>query len=617
MKNVLLEWALYYARLGWPVMPLHTPDQRGFCSCRDGPQCHSAGKHPRWHRKLIPHGLKNASIDPEIIKKWWTQWPDANIGVATGKRSFIALDVDLKGDGPETLRDLIQQNGPLPDTCEQITGSGGRQIFFRHTTGILNRVKFADGLDTRSDEGLVVMPPSLHPSGNKYEWEASSRPDVCKLQPMPDWLVDLILSCGMSHSGNGSGVDVAKLFEGIPEGSRDQEIFKYACSLRAKKVGKVEATVLVKEVARHCKPPFPEKDAITKVEQAYKYPEGTHLEETFETFDTEETYETTETLKPLKPRETNLKPTCNQTETFDTKSRNLPHESMISKIESWLELCDGVFTLRELARELQFSSNIALYNNLKLTLKRLKDKKVIESVGSNRGVYRKVERTLERMDLNAVESDEYEIDLPLGLSDLVKIYPKNIIIVAGEKNTAKTLFGLYTAKANMDHKAIHYFNSEMDAIELKSRLLLFDDVGFESWNKVNFYSRSNNFHDCLFPDDVNIIDYMEIHDDYYRIGGMIRQVHDALGKGIAIINIQKKSGQDMGRGGEVTSEKARLYISLSQLTDHLGYPITRAKIVKCKVPRDFRRHPHGWVRDFRIHRGWDIEPIGEWGPEKK
>jgi hypothetical protein len=78
--------ALDYAARDWPVLALHTPCEGG-CSCRR-PDCSSVGKHPR-----TLDGLKGATTNPAVITKWWTMWPEANIGLLTGV-AFDALDLD-------------------------------------------------------------------------------------------------------------------------------------------------------------------------------------------------------------------------------------------------------------------------------------------------------------------------------------------------------------------------------------------------------------------------------------------------------------------------------------------------------------------------------------------
>jgi len=66
-----------------------------------------------------------------MIHKWWSRQSDANIGVATGQDSgFFVLDVDLP-EGEKSLMDLESTHGKLPETVEQVTGSGGDIYFIK------------------------------------------------------------------------------------------------------------------------------------------------------------------------------------------------------------------------------------------------------------------------------------------------------------------------------------------------------------------------------------------------------------------------------------------------------------------------------------------------------
>src|SRR5690606_17908582 len=127
-------------------------------------------KHPRWHKDLLPNGLKSATDDINQIRKWWDLWSDANIGIATGASSgFIAIDVD-GADGKRTIEAWIKKYGKLPQTVTSKTGSGGHHIFFKQPGWFVqNSVrKLAPGIDVRGDGGYIVAPPSYHISGNKY-----------------------------------------------------------------------------------------------------------------------------------------------------------------------------------------------------------------------------------------------------------------------------------------------------------------------------------------------------------------------------------------------------------------------------------------------------------------
>lgn len=158
-----VESALWYASAGVPVLPLHTGLGDGRCSCRR-PHCDRPGKHPRWHPRLITAGLHEASTDPERVRRWWTAWPEANVGLRTGVAVDVC-DVDTPA-GLHLLRDLI---GDLIETPLVQTGSGGLHLYFA-ATGAPNRVRLLPGVDWRGEGGYVVAPPSVHGNGRRYQW---------------------------------------------------------------------------------------------------------------------------------------------------------------------------------------------------------------------------------------------------------------------------------------------------------------------------------------------------------------------------------------------------------------------------------------------------------------
>jgi hypothetical protein len=254
------------------VFPCHTA-RNGRCSC-GREECNSPGKHPR-----TPHGLKDASTTEATIRTWWARWVDANIAVATGATSgIVVLDADKKPekgtDGEETLQALEARYGTLSGTVEQITGSGGRHLFFRHPGGsISNSVgKLGPGVDVRGDGGYVMVPPSIHPSGRPYEWEFSHHPDETPLAPLPPAWVALLQA---QSNGNGSRAHAAADSEPIGEGQRNDTLFRLACSMRGKGMsqGAIAAALLAENTAR-CQPLLPEEEVRRIAQSAGSYEPG-------------------------------------------------------------------------------------------------------------------------------------------------------------------------------------------------------------------------------------------------------------------------------------------------------------------------------------------------------
>lgn len=200
MKNgeSKLEAALAYAKAGLHVFPLHSV-VNGACSCGND-TCQSQGKHPRTAR-----GFKDASRGEKEIRAYWSKWPDANIGCATGENSgVVVIDLDVKhGKNASQMKQAMTEGGKsVPDTVCSRTGqykSGdhmerGEHHFYKHPLNmmVMSRANILksrgiEGVDIRGDGGYVVLPPSGHISGVTYEWIAA--PGDVDLAPLPEWVL--------------------------------------------------------------------------------------------------------------------------------------------------------------------------------------------------------------------------------------------------------------------------------------------------------------------------------------------------------------------------------------------------------------------------------------------
>ena len=166
----ILESALAYARMGYPVFP-----------------CVSGGKAP-----ATKHGCKDATTDEDRIRAWWQKQPEANIGLATV--GLIVVDVD----GPENpwLADQPDRQQTLAAAPLSLTPNGGRHHVFRQPVGKSwgnSSGKLAPKVDTRGNGGYIVAPPSAV-DGKAYRWaggfELLTSPDG--LPEPPPWLVDVL-----------------------------------------------------------------------------------------------------------------------------------------------------------------------------------------------------------------------------------------------------------------------------------------------------------------------------------------------------------------------------------------------------------------------------------------
>jgi len=236
----------------------------------------------------------------------------------------------------------------------------------------------------------------------------------------------------------------------------------------------------------------------------------------------------------------------------------------------------------------------------------------LESAGNSWGWYRKRMVESEKMDLLSEEADAGPVDiwLPFNLSDMVEVYPGNIIIFAGAKDSGKTGLSLNTAQQNRHAWDVHYFNSEMGAAELKKRLSV-SDITIDMWQEgCTFHRRASNFQDAVKPkpNSLNIIDFLEIHDEFYAAGAMLKAIHDRLDGAICIVNIQKRHpGLDVPPlGGWRSLEVCRVCLSVD-------YGAVKIKIAKNW--RDPERNPKNLVASFKLRSGYIVSDFRGWHAE--
>lgn len=158
------RWAMRYAEVfGWHIFPLR----------------------PRTKEPFARLGVYAATNNIDQIVDWWRNWPRANIGWHPGADGCLALDADSYKNTYGGA-DLLTANDQ--ETITSLTGSGGTHLAWTlpagvrlgNTTGTL-----PTGIDIRSWGGYIVLPPSIHPNGRRYQWETGYWPHEIPIAPLP------------------------------------------------------------------------------------------------------------------------------------------------------------------------------------------------------------------------------------------------------------------------------------------------------------------------------------------------------------------------------------------------------------------------------------------------
>ena len=205
---MLLEQALEYQAKGWSVMPLQPRSKRPMLA---------SWKH-----------LQEQPADQATIRQWWTEQPDANIAILTGRVSgLVVADFDNCTRDPEAvLTDLnIGADIPIAETAK------GFHAYFRHPGGeVRNGVRVGyvgeTGIDIRGDGGYVAAPPSVHETGVLYEWHSqgplSLLPEAFRRGALPT--AAPITAAGIV----GEVAELDRLLNGVGSGERNHAAAKIA-----------------------------------------------------------------------------------------------------------------------------------------------------------------------------------------------------------------------------------------------------------------------------------------------------------------------------------------------------------------------------------------------------
>jgi hypothetical protein len=241
----LLDAAVDLGGVGFRVFPVRAPID-GQCSCRQ-PGCDKAGKHPH-----IRSYLTRATTDHKQIETWWTEWPDANIGVVCGD-GLVVIDID-GDDGEQWLEER-----ELPETLTAASGRG-RHLYYKGNAA--TALALGPSLDVIG-QGYVVAPPSLHRSGQRYEW--INDPLTTLRAALPEWVYAEIAAKTEAQPAPGRRPSRARPSTDaavFKEGERNDLLYHRASQFR-RYLGldneELEAVLTVTN-AKRCQPPLPSSE---------------------------------------------------------------------------------------------------------------------------------------------------------------------------------------------------------------------------------------------------------------------------------------------------------------------------------------------------------------------
>jgi hypothetical protein len=111
-------------------------------------------------------------------------------------------------------------------------------------------------------------------------------------------------------------------------------------------------------------------------------------------------------------------------------------------------------------------------------------------------------------------------------------------------------------------------------------------------SKFELIERRSDWKALIRPNNINIIDWINLDDNFYKIGSIIEGIQSKLKEGIAVISIQKSENKGLGLGGGFSEHLASLYLTLD---------FEKMTVRKCKEWHD--HNPNGEIYKFTIVEG--------------
>ena len=231
----LTEQALEYVDWGWSVLPVKPKEKRPYMT--------------NWLT------YQHQKANKEMVQNWFTSLSGAGIGIVTGKISGIVV-LDIESYCKIPIEDLLKK---YPTQLVAKTGGGGYHLYFSYPHSrnkISNRVGIFDGADIRADGGFIVAAPTIHQSGNKYEWINKGPMGV-----FPEELLDLP-SVSTEMVGDNW---ITEALRGVSEGGRNDTCARLAGYFFKKGLSYDIVESILLEWGEKCDPPLPTKEIRTTI----------------------------------------------------------------------------------------------------------------------------------------------------------------------------------------------------------------------------------------------------------------------------------------------------------------------------------------------------------------
>lgn len=465
-------------------------------------------------------------------------------------------------------------------------------------------------VDIKGEASYIIAPPSVHPSGAEYKFL-----NDCPIRTI-DSLSDIGIDVNQKPEAprNEPGW-VSQLLQGVGEGQRNDSAIKLAGYFRNTLPQDVTERLLL-DWNKKNRPPLADGDILRTVASGYRLTQHPPIVTTVVGG-----YRLTEpppngissiSLNYIERKTTpeNEDRACTRQST--RQSHDNSQDSLREKgdlaipFDKFLKENPEEHWKRDVAEYLGTTYKDGSFQTL--VRRRADDNQIRITHGGDKIQWVNKDWKLSRVPRNAREGAFLGLALPFGLERFIKVPQHSQIVVAGEVGSGKTHWAYLLASINAGKIPIRYFFNEMGDAKADRNLDDFpelDAIRENGYELINLDRGNLDIAESLDPDGLNIFDWMHLpatKEWYLALGRELARYSKKVDHGAIVVMLQKKPGEILGYGGELTRMQSEIYLTLNIEENvegdfaHYGHKVCRIDVVKCK---DFKTNINPEVLSFR------------------
>jgi len=252
-------------------------------------------------------------------------------------------------------------------------------------------------------------------------------------------------------------------------------------------------------------------------------------------------------------------------------------EITTGEIRDFLDKIQGQeISLSDLRAEFHILPETKSFDGVRNIMHQLAKQNIVKPVGRRQGIF-KVVKEVKPVPLFSIVREKIppfplifprydDTDIEMDFSEYIVVREGDLITLAGRKNKSKTLMCINFAAVNVDKRPILMGNEYTKLVNdiyvpdqrFLNRLQNIDNVEWvdeDGNDKVTLLPVKGDYAEHIVPNRLNIIDWINLDaNQLYDISKVMEDIKSNLGRGVAIVALQKGKGAEDGRGGQFTKD---------------------------------------------------------------